>query len=88
MVSLTPWALLTVTKPLSAIAAAPRRELERHGPIVRISGRKVDMRSLVRLPPSAGALAVAGIAVMDDAAAIEELSVTGKLAVAIGPWDR
>jgi len=25
---------------------------------------------------------------MDDAAAIEELSVTGKLAVAIGPWDR
>jgi hypothetical protein len=31
---------------------------------------------------------VAGIAAMDDAAAIEELSVTGKLAVAIGPWDR
>jgi|HubBroStandDraft_2_1064218.scaffolds.fasta_scaffold254092_2 hypothetical protein len=48
------------------------------------------MRSLVRLPTSAGALAVAGIAAMDDAAAIEELSVTGKLAVAvaIGPWDR
>jgi hypothetical protein len=48
------------------------------------------MRSLVRLPTSAGALAVAGIAAMDGAAAIEELSVTGKLAVAvaIGPWDR
>jgi hypothetical protein len=48
------------------------------------------MRSVVRLPTSGGALAVAHIAAMDDAAAIEELALTGKLAVAvaIGPWDR
>jgi hypothetical protein len=42
------------------------------------------MRSLVRLPTSASALAAAGIAAMDDAAAIKELALTGKLRVAIG----
>jgi hypothetical protein len=48
------------------------------------------MRSLVRLPAFAGALAAAGIAAMDDAAAIKELALAGKLrvAVAVGPCDR
>jgi len=42
------------------------------------------------LATSAGALAAAGIAAMDDAADIKELALTGKLcvAVAIGPWGR
>ncbi len=48
------------------------------------------MRSLMRLATFAGALAAAGIAAMDDAAAIKELALTGKrcVAVAVGPWDR
>jgi hypothetical protein len=48
------------------------------------------MKSLVRLATSAGALAAAGIAAMDHAAAIKELALTGKLrvAIAVGPWDR
>jgi hypothetical protein len=48
------------------------------------------MRSLLRLATSAGALAAAGIAAMDDAAATKELALIGKLrvAIAVGPWDR
>jgi hypothetical protein len=48
------------------------------------------MRSLVRLPAFAGALAAAGIAAMNDGAAIKELALTGKLrvAIAVGPRDR
>jgi hypothetical protein len=44
----------------------------------------------MRLATCAGALAVACIAAMDDAAAIREFALTGKrrVAIAVGPWDR
>src|SRR4029077_2046183 len=52
-----------------------------------VSGRTVDMKSLVRLAMLTAALAAAGIAVAGDGAAVKELTPTGKLrvAIAVGP---
>jgi hypothetical protein len=51
-------------------------------------GRKLDMRSLVRLAAFAVALAAAGVAAAaDDGAAIKELTPTGRLRVRDKPGD-